>query len=290
MSYRAAAPLIALGSIDLAEVRRGLADTNLRAIPLGDVVVHVTERVRLTPYQDPSNVVAILDGSDPKLRNEYVVYSAHYDHLGIGRADVRGDSIYNGADDNASGTAAVLAVAKALGGLTVRPRRSVIFALVSAEEGMGWGSSFFVDHPPVPASAMVTNINTDMLGRNWRDTVVVLGRHDSDLGQSVDRVTLSHRELGLTVIDSSNRPNDVGDLHFGWSDHSAFILKGIPFLYFYSGKHEDYHRLSDSADKIDYEKLARISRMMFYVGLEVANANKRPQWDTARYKSLVPSR
>ena len=290
MSYRAAAPLITLGGINLAEVRRGLSDTALRAIPLGDVVVHVRERVRLIPFEDPSNVVAILDGNDPVLRNEYVVYSAHYDHLGTGRI-LKADSIYNGADDNASGTAAVLAVAKAFEDLQVRPKRSIIFALVSAEELMGWGSSFFVEHPPIPVSVIVANINADMLGRNWRDSVVVLGRHDSDLGQAVDHVTFLHHELGLAVIDSSNRPHDAGEEElYSWSDHHAFIQKGIPFLYFYSGIHDDYHRPSDSADKINYEKLSRISRLMFYVGLEVANAEKRPQWDPDRFKILVPSR
>lgn len=286
MSYRAVGPLLAKAGVDTAELRHPSADTVLRAIPLGDAVVHVTGRVRKLPHQEPANVVAILEGSDPTLRNEYVVYSAHYDHLGI-RRPINGDSIWNGADDNASGMAAVLAVAQAFARLPARPRRSMMFVLLSAEEFLGLGSRFFVDHPPVPVSAMVANLNADMLGRNWPDTVVVLGRRDSDLGSVVDRILSSHPELGLAATDSSTRPNEPRDL-YSWSDHAAFIQKGIPFLYFYSGMHADYHRPSDSAEKIDFEKLARISRLMFYVGLEIANADRRPQWDAESYRRLVP--
>jgi Zn-dependent M28 family amino/carboxypeptidase len=287
---RAAAPMILRGGIDLAEIRRTQTDTILQAIPLGDAVVHVKLRVRSVLHQNPSNVITVLAGTDPVLRNEYVVYSAHIDHLGVG-TPVSGDSIYNGADDNASGTAAVLAVAKAFTHLAHPPRRSVMFVLYSGEETMGWGSTFFLNHPPVPICALVADLNADMVGRNWRDTVIVIGRRDSDLGQAVDRVLASFPDLGLAVTDSSTRPNDVPIATlYGWSDHGAFIRRGIPFLYFYSGMHPDYHRPSDSADKIDVEKLARISRLMFYVGLEVANENRRPQWDPDRYSRLVSPR
>lgn len=254
--------------------------------PGGDAVVHVTGRVRRLPHHEPANVVAILEGSDPTLRHEYVVYSAHYDHLGIG-PPIDGDSIWNGADDNASGTAAVLAVAEAFAQLPARPRRSMIFALVSAEEILGLGSRFFADHPPGPVSAIVANLNADMVGRNWTDTVVVLGRRDSDLGMIVDRILSSHPELGLAAVNSSTRPNESRDL-YTWSDHISFIHKGIPFLYFYSGMHADYHRRSDSGEKIDFEKLARISRLMFYVGVDIANADCRPQWNAESYRRLVP--
>jgi hypothetical protein len=287
---RAAAALISRGGIDLAELRRTQTDTILRAIPLSDAVVHVRLRVRPVIHQNPANVIAILAGTDPVLRSEYVVYSAHMDHLGVG-TPVSGDSIYNGADDNASGTAAVLAVAKAFARLAHPPRRSVMFVLFSGEEGLGWGSEFFLNQPPVPISAMVADLNADMVGRNWRDTLIVIGRRDSDMGQAVDRVLASFPELGLAVTDSSTRPNDAPTANlYWWSDHGAFIRRGIPFLYFYSGMHPDYHRPSDSADKIDAEKLARISRLMFYVGLEVANKDRRPQWDPDRYARLVSPR
>ena len=286
---RAAQPLIARGGVDLAELRRAPTDTVLRAIPLGDAVVHVRLRTRPVAHPNPTNVIAILDGADSALRSEYIVYTAHMDHIGVGNP-VGGDSIYNGADDNASGTAAVLAVAQAFAHLPSLPRRSVLFVLVTGEERLGGGGSvFFLNHPPVPVPAVVADLNADMVGRNWTDSVVVFGRRDSDLGGTVDRVSAAFPELGLAVIDSSTRPGDGADL-YGFSDHGAFIQRGVPFLYFYSGMHADYHGPGDSPDKIDAEKLARISRLMFYVGRAVANADARPRWDPGRFARLTPPR
>jgi len=287
---RAAQPLVARAGVDLGELRRSRTDRVLRAIPLGDAVVHVRLRTRPVVHQDPANVIAILEGADPALRNEYVIYTAHMDHLGVGDP-IGGDSIYNGADDNASGTAAVLAVASAFASLPSPPRRSVMFVLVTGEEGLGGGGSeYFLRNPPVPVPAMAANFNADMVGRNWRDTVVVVGRRDSDLGHTVDSVTAVLPELGLAVADTSSRPGDASEVYSLWSDHAAFIRRGIPFLYFYSGMHPDYHGMGDSPDKIDAEKLARISRLMFYIGLRVANADTRPRWDPDSYARLVPRR
>jgi len=289
LTDRAAQLLLAGGGVDLAALRRTPTDTVLRAIPLGDAVIHVRLRTLPVVHQSPANVIAILDGADSALRGGYVVYTAHMDHIGVGNA-IGGDSIYNGADDNASGAAAVLAVAHAFARLPSPPRRSVMFVLVTGEEGLGGGGSgFFLTQPPVPVSAMVVDLNADMVGRNWTDTVVVLGRRDSDLGHTVDHVTALFPELGLAVIDSSTRPGDAAAL-YGWSDHAAFIQRGIPFLYFYSGMHADYHGPGDSPDKIDVEKLTRISRLMFYVGVSIANADTRPQWDPDSYARLVPRR
>lgn len=286
---RAAQALIARGGVSLAQLRRAPTDTVLRTIPLGDAVVHVRLRTRPVDHQSPANVIAILEGTDSALRSEYVVYTAHLDHIGVGNP-VAGDSTYNGADDNASGAAAVLAVAQAFARLPSPPRRSVMFVLVTGEEGLGGGGSeFFLSQPPMPVSAMVVDLNADMVGRNWTDTVVVFGRRDSDLGGTVDRVSAAFPELGLAVIDSSTRPGDVADL-YGFSDHGYFIRRAIPFLYFYSGMHADYHGLGDAPEKIDVEKLARISRLMFYVGLAVANADTRPRWDPDRFARLVPRR
>lgn len=285
MSFRAVEPLLAQAGLGMADLRGGSPDTALNAAPLGDAVIHIRGRVARPPHLEPANVIGIVEGSDTTLRDEYVVFSAHYDHLGIGRP-LSGDSIWNGADDNASGTGALLAVAGAFARLDVPPRRSIMFAFVSAEEILGLGSRFLLDHPPVPVSAMVANLNADMVGRNWPDTLVVVGRRESDLGATLDRVLSSDRELGLTAIDRDTQPNDSRNL-YGWSDHIAFIRKGIPFLYFHSGMHTDYHRPTDSAEKIDCEKTARIARLMFYVGLEVANADRRPTWDEESYRRLV---
>ena len=287
VTYNALAPLLLESKLDTATLRRP-PDSVLRATPLADAVMHVRGRILRLPHTNPSNVVAMVRGRDPALRDEYVVYTAHYDHLGVG-APVNGDSIRNGADDNASGTAALLAVAEAYGRDRRRPRRSIIFAFVSAEEMLGLGARYFLDHPPVPRAEMVANINADMVGRNWRDTVVVVGLRHSDLGLHVGRVLSEHPELGLAATDSSTRPDEARNLE-GWSDHAAFIRKGIPFLYFYSGMHADYHRVTDTAEKIDFDKLGRVTRLIRLVGLAIADADERPKWDAASYRRLVEMR
>ena len=147
------------------------------------------------------NVVAIFAGSDPTLRGEYVVLSAHMDHVGVGRP-VRGDSIYNGADDDASGTSALLEVAEAFAALETRPARSILFLGVSGEEKGLLGSAWFSDHPTVPIGSIVANVNIDMIGRNTPDDVVVIGKNYSSLGPLVERMAAENRQIvGLTPAD-----------------------------------------------------------------------------------------
>jgi len=229
------------------------------------------------------NVAGILTGTDRTLRNEYVVISAHMDHVGITPGSTP-DSIWNGADDDASGTAGVLALAAALA--KDPPRRSVILVTVSGEEKGLWGSRWFTGNLPVPAHRIVANLNLDMIGRNWKDTISVIGMEHSNLGKTVRKVAATHPELGLTV---------VGDLwpqenFFVRSDHYNFVRQGIPALFFFNGTHEDYHRASDSPDKIDAEKEARVVRLVYYTALAVANASVRPQWDPKSKRRLVPRR
>ena len=222
----------------------------------------------------PPNVVAVLRGSDPVLRDEYVILSAHMDHDGVG-APVNGDSIYNGADDDASGTSALLEVAEAMATLPTRPRRSVIFLHVSGEEKGLLGSEWYSDHPTVPLDRIVANINVDMIARNSPDTVVVIGKNYSTLGRTVNQVQARHPELGLTLSD------DIWpqERFFFRSDHFNFARKEIPAIFFFSGVHEDYHRPSDEVDKLNVDKAARIARIIFYTAEAVANETARPQWD-----------
>src|SRR6185436_891029 len=128
------------------------------------------------------------------LRDEYVVFSAHMDHVGVGAA-VNGDSIYNGADDDASGTSTVVEIAEAFASLQPRPRRSIVFLTVSGEERGLWGSNWFASHPPVPVERIVADLNIDMVGRNWSDTIVAIGREHSDLGATLAQVNGRHPEL-----------------------------------------------------------------------------------------------
>lgn len=228
------------------------------------------------------NVVGVLEGSDPVLKNEYIVLSAHMDHVGIS-APVNGDSIYNGADDDASGTAGVLELAEALSMPGARPKRSVVFLTVSGEEHGLWGSSWFSEHPAVPISQVVADLNIDMIGRNWKDTIVAIGKEHSDLGATLDRVNRAHPELRMKAIDDL-WPEE--NFYFR-SDHYNFARKGVPILFFFNGTHPDYHGPNDEPDRIDAEKESRIVRLVYLIALEVGNAQQRPAWNPASYKRIV---
>jgi Zn-dependent M28 family amino/carboxypeptidase len=242
--------------------------------------------VTILDDQSAPNVMGIVPGEDPVLADEYVVYSAHMDHVGVGRPDLEGDSIFNGADDDASGTATVMEVAEAFASLDPGPRRSILFVVVSGEEKGLWGSGYFADNPPVPVESMVANLNADMVGRNWPDTIVAIGKEHSDLGSTLERVNAAHPELGMTAID------DIWpeERFYYRSDHFNFARRGVPVLFFFNGTHEDYHRPSDEVELIDGDKTARIGRLLFLLGLEVADADERPRWDRDSYRTIVQGR
>jgi Zn-dependent M28 family amino/carboxypeptidase len=225
------------------------------------------------------NTIGILEGTDPVLKNEYLVFSAHMDHVGV--TSGRPDSINNGADDDASGTVGVVELAEAFS--RARPKRSVLFITVSGEEKGLWGSQFFADHPTVPVANMVANINIDMIGRNWKDTIVAIGKEHSDLGATLNRVNQAHPELRMTAIDDRWPQENF----YSRSDHYNFARKGVPVLFFFNGTHEDYHRPSDSPDKIDGEKEARILQLLFYLGQDITNAPERPKWKPESYQQIV---
>jgi hypothetical protein len=196
------------------------------------------------------NVVALLPGRDPALRGQYVVIGAHFDHLGrsaTGAMDPEArDAIRNGADDNASGTAALLELARLF---AARPaRRSIIVAHFTGEELGLLGSQWFVDHPPVPLDSVAAMVNFDMVGRLRNDKLIVYG-------------VATARELPAIVDSANGSPaltiSAVGD-GFGPSDHSSFYAKGIPVLHFFTDLHDDYHRASDDADRINAAGEARV--------------------------------
>jgi Zn-dependent M28 family amino/carboxypeptidase len=234
------------------------------------------------------NVIGILQGSDPMLKHEHVFFTGHMDHVGTpgagqGCAAVGADSICNGADDDASGTVAVIEAAEAFATLTPRPKRSLAFMTVSGEERGLWGSQYFSAHPTVPMASIVADFNIDMVGRNWPDTIAVIGKEHSDLGSTLHRVAGAHPELRMTPID------DIWphERFYFRSDHYSFARKGVPILFFFNGTHADYHHVGDSPEKIDAEKESRIVKLVFYLGLEVANAAERPRWNPDSYKQIV---
>ena len=275
-------PVLAALGIDLADLRERSRDA-LRWDDARSVSVVLEAAVQVLIDAEAPNVAGILPGSDPALRNEYVVFSAHMDHVGVGAPDASGDSIYNGADDDASGTVTVVELAEAFASLEVRPRRSLLFLTVSGEERGLWGSGWFVTHSPVPVEDMVADLNIDMVGRNWSDTIVAIGREHSDLGQTLADVNAQHPELGMTAIDDL-WPTERFYMR---SDHYRFARCGVPILFFFNGIHPDYHRPSDEVGKIDADKTARVGRLIFHLGLEVANRTARPVWDPASREAIV---
>jgi peptidase M28-like protein len=238
--------------------------------------------VRLTTRAP--NVVGILEGTDPALRQEYVAYSAHIDHIGI--TPGLADSINNGADDNASGVAGLLELVEAFTLTGARPRRSLIFLAPSAEEGGLQGSAHFTEHPTVPLGSIVANINMDLIGRNWPDSVIAVGTEQSDLGETLARVVQQHAELRMTPIADRWPEERI----FYRSDHYNFARRGVPILFFTSGTHPDYHRPSDQPDRINGEKESRLLQLLFYLGTDIANRDLRPQWHPESYRQIVDHR
>jgi len=242
-----------------------------------------------TTLEEPTvaNVVGILEGSDRTLRDEAVVFTGHMDHVGAvgGRCQpsqaLPAASVCNGADDNASGTVGVIELAEAFAALRPRPARTLVFAAVTAEERGLLGARHYVDHPVVPIERTVAEINLDMIARNPRDTVGLVEKDYTSLGSVVDRVVREHPELRLS-LKAHPGPYQA-------SDHFPFAQRGVPSLFFFSGIHDDLHTSADNVDRADAEQAARIVRLAFRVGLEVANTVARPTWDPqARAQVVLP--
>lgn len=226
-----------------------------------------------------ANAIAVLPGAHPQLRSEYVLFVAHMDHIGTatngwGCRAAGADSICNGADDNASGAAAVIEIARAFAGLEPAPARSLLFLLVSGEEEGLLGSEYYVSQPAVPLAQTVAAVNLDMISRNAADSLIVVGMQESSLGPLVTGLVATHPDLGL-------RPTGV-PWPYGGSDHIPLGAAGVPTLFFYAGHHADYHQPSDVVELADAAKAARIARLAFYLGLAVANGAARPAWNQGR--------
>ncbi|MFQ6112855.1 MAG: M28 family peptidase [bacterium] len=219
-------------------------------------------------HRKTQNVIGLLEGSDPELRDEVVVMGAHYDHVGV-----KNGNIYYGADDNASGTAAVLEIAEAFSEMPIRPRRSLLFIAFSAEELGLLGSTFYVQHPSIPLKQTVAMINLDMISRNGDNRVSVIG---SDRSPELHKINLAaNEEIGLEFFYN-------GEKYFHRSDQASFAKHKIPVLFYNTEVHEDYHRPTDTPEKVNPEKLARIARLAFLVAWEVANSNRTPTFQRFR--------
>ena len=252
------------------------------------------------------NVIGIVEGSDPVLKNEYVVMSGHLDHVGLSATpNENGDAISNGADDDGSGSAALLAMARSYAqgaAKGIKPKRSVIFLWVAGEEKGLWGSQYFNQYPPVDLTKVVADLNIDMIGRSkgagYVDPpqyklvepgeVFVVGPNISsdELGKTVDAVATDYGKLKLshfydTVAPDATHdnlgPQPNGQRIFYRSDHYNFAKMGIPVAFFTTGLHVDYHRVTDSPEKLDYDHMQAITKTIAGVGWVLANSKTRPK-------------
>lgn len=231
------------------------------------------------------NVLGYVQGSDPLLQDELVIVSAHFDHLGM-----RGDAIYYGADDNASGTSTVLEIAQAFSDAKqagMGARRSVLFLLVSGEEKGLLGSQYYVEHPVFPLANTIANVNVDMVGRvdtKHADNphyIYVIGadRLSSELHRINEAANATYSKLELDyTYNAKNDPNR----YYYRSDHYNFAERGIPAVFYFSGTHQDYHRTTDTVDKINFDKMVRIAQLVFHTTWELANRDQRIQVDVKK--------
>lgn len=240
---------------------------------------------------ETQNVVAFLEGSDPAMKHEVVVLSSHYDHVGVGRPDSTGDNIYNGADDDGSGTTATLQTAEAMmkaKNAGVGPRRSVLFLNVSGEEKGLLGSRYYSDHPIYSILNTVANINIDMIGRvdpeHVEDSSYVYIIGGEIISSGLDSLARVANELGPNM-SLSKRYNDLNDPNqfYRRSDHWNFGRLGVPFVFFFNGTHEDYHRPQDHVEKITFQPFMERTRLVYNLTALLANSPERPVVDNQEF-------
>jgi hypothetical protein len=283
-----ATELLKGSGINLPEFEQKL-DKTLRGSPVElkgkEVRMHIAmKNVQKLPTR---NVVAYIEGSDPALKDQYVVIGAHYDHLGKDEA-----GIYRGADDDASGTAGVLELAKAFAHSTGKPKRSVMFILFAGEEEGTLGSLYYTDNPIVPLDKIDVLLQLDMIGRNggvsYREV------NDSLLNQrrsntlmlycAGDPKTLqevydkSNKAVGLDIVFNNGPEMAVG------SDHASFEAKKIPVTFFFTGFHKDYHETTDTVDKINFDKMQKIVRLAYLAAFDLANRPEKLKFQEAMPK------
>ncbi|MCC6164303.1 MAG: M28 family peptidase [Acidobacteria bacterium] len=266
----------------------------VRREPAEPFVLSPGKRVHLvvaakTARVTTSNVVGVFEGGDAQARHEYVALGAHYDHLGVASTpNAAGDAIYNGADDDGSGTVALLAMAEAFASTSPRQRRSLLFVWHTGEESGLWGSRYFTDHPTVPLDRIVAQLNVDVIGRGRdvgspvpagalplteRDSVYVVGsRRISEAFGTL--VAESAGPSGVRFDYALDAPDDPADI-YRRSDHYLYAKHGIPVAFFFTGLHADYHGLDDEIDRIDFAKLRRVTGAIYGTARTVADTRER---------------
>jgi len=223
-----------------------------------EIAVHFNARRALTP-----NVVAWLEGSDRRLKDEYVVIGSHQDHLAP-----REGRVLPGADDNGSGTVGMLSLARAF--VAQRPRRSVIFVWHSAEERGLIGAYYFVQHCPVPVGKISANLNLDMISRNDPDMIYLIGSNKLSTGLDAAIRAANERSARLKLDFTYESPLHP-DRFFFRSDQLPYIRYGIPGVWFFSGTTPDYHQATDTVERCDFVKMEKVTKLVYLTAMDIGN-------------------
>jgi Zn-dependent M28 family amino/carboxypeptidase len=223
------------------------------------------------------NVVGYLEGSDPVLKRNAVVFSAHFDHLGVGP----NGAIYHGADDDGSGTAMIMELAQAFAKNPVKPRCSLLFLAVSGEEKGLLGSLYYTSHPFVPLTQTIADFNTDMIGRmdtvheKSNDKVYTYLIGSDKISTELDSILqVANRESNNIQFDYAYNNDQDPNQFYRRSDHYNFAKNGVPIAFFFTGVHADYHRPTDTIDKILFDRMVKIGQVVYYAGWKAANLNR----------------
>jgi hypothetical protein len=261
---------------DVSQLRAAaLFSDSMAPIFMDNVEVTVSIKSSKEVWQS-ENVVGLLEGTDPKLKEEAVIFTAHYDHLGKSSDG----TIFHGADDDGSGTSMVMELAEAFVKNKVKPKRSVIFMTVAGEEKGLLGSSYYSEHPNWPLEKTIADLNTDMIGRidTIYEKMVPVPNYTYVIGSDkisteLDSILqVANREGDRLTLDMTyNDPNDPNQF-YRRSDHYNFAKKGVPIAFFFTGEHRDYHRPTDTVDKIEFARQEKIGKLVYYTGWKLANA------------------
>ena len=251
------------GSVDeLREIQRAIDESvRPRSFALSGSRARVKTSTSVRPVP-ANNVLGLVEGRDPILKDQIVVVGAHYDHVGYRRSQGPGqDSVYNGADDNASGTSAMLAVARAFGTAPERPRRSVLLMAFAGEEKGLLGSRAYTLNPALPLEKTVAMINLDMVGRNSVDSLFIVG---APAAPELAEFTRQENAATGFVFSFDNSVT-------GRSDHASFVNKGVPAIAYFSGFHADYHKVGDNPELVSAMKVAKVAQLAFRTAWRIAN-------------------
>ena len=253
-------------------------DSSFRPIALNQSTITL-DVINSKELKSTENVVGFLEGSDPVLKDQVVAFTAHYDHLGI-TAD---GTVYPGADDDGSGTVAVIQLAQAFTSNPVKPKRSILFMTVVGEEKGLWGSEWYVKHPILPLEKTVADLNTDMIGRvdkkydELKDPNYVYVIGSDKISTQLDSVLkISNKETENLKLDYTYNDDKDPNQFYRRSDHYNFARNGIPIVFFFTGVHEDYHKPTDTVDKILFDRMAKIVHVIYATGWNVANMKAPP--------------